>query len=229
MMISAPPRILLLNPNSSRASTAMMVTIAQRAARCGDGRMAACVRGHTARHAPAMIVDGPALNAAGREIAATARLLPPGIAGIVVAAFGDPGLGDLRARLRIPATGLAEASMREAALGGRRFGVATVTPGLVDAIAARAAALGLGGQFTGTRLTAQPAAALMGRPEALRTALAEAIEACRRDGAEVAIIGGGPLAAAARQLARHSTLPLIAPVPASVRAILTALGHRESA
>lgn len=218
------PRILLLNPNSRRASTAMMVAIAQRAARRADGRLAARILGHTARHAPAMITDAAALAAAGREVAAQARRLPPAIAGIIVGAFGDPGLAALRSALAIPVTGLAEASMREASRGGRRFGVATVTPGLVDAIAAEARSLGLASQFTGTRLTAQPPAALMGRPAALCAALARAVAACRGDGAEIVIIGGGPLAAAARQLAQHSPLPLIAPVPAAVRAILAAIG-----
>lgn len=60
-------------------------------------------------------------------------------------------------------------------------------------------------------------------------ALVDALEAaCRRaiaeGGAEALVIGGGPLAVAARELSGKLQVPLIEPVPAAVRLSLARLG-----
>lgn len=106
--------------------------------------------------------------------------------------------------------------MAEAAGQDRRFAVATTTPGLAAAIG-RAAA-GYGPLFRGVRLTPGDPAALTSDPAALQDALrrccAEAIEL---DGAEAVVIGGGPLAAAARALRPLFAVPIIEPVPPAVR------------
>ena len=57
--------------------------------------------------------------------------------GAIIGAFGDPATA-LREQRSIPVVGIAEAAMLEAAEGGRRFGVATTTPALVEIIAERA-------------------------------------------------------------------------------------------
>jgi len=72
----------------------------------------------------------------------------------------------------LPAVGIAESAMLEAADAGRRFGVATTTPDLADQINARARDLGLGGQYTGIRLTDGDPNAVVADPERLRAALA---------------------------------------------------------
>ena len=73
--------------------------------------------------------------------------------GIIVSAFGDPGLAELRHKVAIPVVGICEASMIEASQGGRRFGVATSTPDLIEAIGQRAHDLGLAHLYTGIRCT----------------------------------------------------------------------------
>mgnify|MGYP002721369423 FL=1 len=55
------------------------------------------------------------------------------------------------------------------------------------------------------------------RPEALVEALGLAVEACISDGARAVIIGGGPLARAARVLAPRFAVPIVEPVPAAAR------------
>jgi allantoin racemase len=123
--MTGPCRILLINPNSSAATTAMMVAIA---AACCEGR--ADVFGATAAHAPAMIVDAEALAASATEVVELGHAHRDNCHGIIVAAFGDPGAAELRATSVVPVIGIGEAAMREAAQGGRRFGIATVTPAL---------------------------------------------------------------------------------------------------
>jgi Asp/Glu/hydantoin racemase len=213
------PRILLINPNSSVATTEMMVGIAQAAA--AD----ACeIAGATARRAPPMIVEPEALAAAAAEVVEIAVSNDGRYDGFVVAAFGDPGLGEVRKRCRTPAVGIAESACREASAGGRRFGIATTTPALKAAIDQRVAVLGLSAQYTGLRLTSADPTELVRDGDRLRDALADAVRHCiNEDGAEAVIIGGGPLGEAARKLAPMFSIPIVAPIPAAVRSILAVL------
>lgn len=211
---AAVTSLLLINPNSSRATTEMMVTIAQAEA---GGRAEIC--GATARRGPSMIVTPDALAASAAEVVALGLEAPAD--GLIVSAFGDPGLDELRYRVAVPVVGICDAAMLEAAAGGRRFGVATTTPDLVAAIDAKGAAFGR--LYTGVRLTSGDPFALVADPEALTEALAAATAACFDDGAEAVIIGGGPLGQAAIALEHRLARPVIGPIPAAVRRLLRLL------
>lgn len=207
------PNILLINPNSSQATTDMMVCIAQDNAPVGY-----TVVGATAANGPSMIINEVELAAAAGEVEDTWRTAQVPHAGIIISAFGDPGVAQVRdASWPTPVVGICEASMLEASEGGRRFGVATVTPDLVAAIDAKAHELGLGALYVGVRLTPGEPRALTADPHALEQALSHAVQACLDDGAEAVIIGGGPLGQAALSLARRFDVPIIAPISAAVR------------
>jgi len=211
------PTILLINPNSSQATTDMMVRIAQ-----ADAPAGFTVVGATARGGPSMIVNETELQAAAVEVERVWRGTSEPYAGVIISAFGDPGVDQVRALIgagggTTPVVGICESSMLEAAEGGRRFGVATVTPELVDAIDAKARQLGLDGLYTGTRLTPGEPRALTANPQSLEDALAVATQQCLDEGAQAVIIGGGPLGQAAVSLARRFEMPLIAPISAAVR------------
>lgn len=213
-------RVLLINPNSSAQTTAMMVAIAQAAA--GSEIV---VEGATATRAPPMIVMAHELAAAGTEVAEIGSARAGTVSGIIVSAFGDPGLDELRRSISVPSVGICEASMIEAATGGRRFGVATVTPDLAVPIEARTRALGLLPLYTGIRLTPGDPIALARDPARLEKSLAEAVSECiESDGAEAVIIGGGPLGQAAIGIAHSFRQPVIAPIPAAVRLLCAKLG-----
>ncbi|MBS0449849.1 MAG: aspartate/glutamate racemase family protein [Proteobacteria bacterium] len=205
--------ILLINPNSSQTTTDMMVRIAQ-----AEAPAHYAIVGATAKGGPQMIVNESELRAAAQEVEHAWRAERSPHVGVIVSAFGDPGVELLRrASPGTPVVGICEASMFEAAEGERRFGVATVTPDLVDAIDAKARQLGLASLYTGVRLTPGDPRALTASPEALEDALAKAVQACLDDGAQAVIIGGGPLGQAAIGLARRLDAPLVAPIPAAVR------------
>jgi Asp/Glu/hydantoin racemase len=210
-------RILLINPNSLEATTAMMVDIAKSAAAAAGFDIV----GATATRAPQMIVSADTLDAAAPEVEEIADAHRNLCDGIIVAAFGDPGLAGIRSAMNLPAVGIGESSMLEAAEGGRRFGVATTTPLLEARIDALPDVLGLRSCYTGTRFADGDPHALMRDPALLRVALAGAVEACiSRDGAEAVIIGGGPLGEAARELQPMFTVPVIAPIPSAVKRII---------
>lgn len=201
--------LLLINPNTSRGTTAAMLEIA-RASVPGVP-----VRDLTARFGAPLITDEAALAEAAQAVLALAPEIGDA-AGVIVAAFGDPGLSALRTRIAVPVTGLAEAGMAEAGAGGRRFAVVTTTPDLVAAIARSAQAYGHGPAFIGTFLTPGDPHDVMAVPDRLVDALAEACARAVDGGAEAIIIGGGPLAVAARALAGSLAVRLVEPLPAAL-------------
>jgi allantoin racemase len=108
---------IVINPNSSQATTDMMVRIAQSAA--SDGVE---IIGATATKSPRMIAEPAALTASAAEVVEIGMRLAGSVAGIIVSAFGDPGMRDLQARVGVPVVGIAQSSMLEAASGDRRLG-----------------------------------------------------------------------------------------------------------
>jgi Asp/Glu/hydantoin racemase len=212
-------RILLINPNTSQTTTAQMVAIAVAVA--SDGVE---IVGATARRGPPMIVEADQLTAAAPGVIELGLSRARDVDGIIVSAFGDPGLAALRQQVHVPVVGIAEAAMLEAATEGRHFGVATVTPGLVEAIADRMRELGIAHLCTGIRLTPDDPLTLTPDPERLTEALAKAVsQSIRCDNAQAVVIGGGPLGQAAIDLMPRFTTPIIAPIPAAMRRMMRAI------
>ena len=212
-------QVLLINPNSNKATTDMMVRIAQSAAPEGVE-----VVGATASHGPMMIVDAAALAASAPQVVEIGLSMAKDVSGIIVSAFGDPGFAELKRRVAIPVVGIAQASMLLAAGNGRRFGVATTTPNLAAAINARVAELGVSHLYTGIRLTSGDPVKLAAEPERMAEALRHAVSECvELDKAEAVVIGGGPLGNAATALAPMFSIPVIAPIPAAVHRLMGSL------
>ena len=217
------PHILLINPNSSEATSEMMHAIALNAL---AGRLA--VKTVTASRAPSMIVTPEQLTASAAEVVELGTAHGRECAGIIVSAFGDPGLAELRRKVAVPVVGICEASMIEASEGGRRFGVATSTPELAEAIGQRAHDLGLAHLYTGIRCTAGDPVALAADPALLIEALAGAVGACiGEDGAQAVVIGGGPLGEAAKALRPRFGKPVLGPIPSAVERIVGLIGEAD--
>ena len=114
--------------------------------------------------------------------------------------------------------------MAEAGLNGRSFAVVTTVPKLVPRIASTAARHGHPG-YIGTWTTSGDPAALTADAALLEAALAKAIRRAVGSGrAEAVVIGGGPLATAARALSATAPVTLVEPIPAAVRLSLARLG-----
>jgi Asp/Glu/hydantoin racemase len=208
-------RLLLVNPNTNAATTVLMAGIARAAAPQGVS-----VEGATVTTGAPLITTPEALTVAAEAVLALVRAIADPPDGVIVAAFGDPGLDAARALLPCPVVGIAEAGMAAAAAHGR-FGVATTTPELVGSIHAMAERLGHAQRFTGTRVTAGDPHATMADPARLEDVLAQACLQCRdADGAAAVVIGGGPLAAVAQALSTRLAMPVIAPIPAAVDLLL---------
>lgn len=213
-------RILLINPNTSQATTQAMH---QLAVPCLPPQVQ--LHSVTAAEGAPMITTPEELDTAIAQVVALAQQWATRVDAVVIGAFGNPGLAQLQALLTVPVVGIGEAAMREAARGGRPFGVATTTPQLRDSIDAAVAALGLAGAFTGCQIPCDAPLALAQQPLLQDAQLAKAVQACiQEDGAQAVVIGGGPLADSVPRLAPLFAVPVISPVEAAVRTALVALG-----
>lgn len=208
--------VLLVNPNTNEDTTALMADIAGREL-AGSGYE---LRAVTARSGPRMILDSGALAEAATEVCRTVHeILASGqgsrVAGVVVAAFGDPGRGRLARELGIPVVGIGQASILAAARGGRRFGMATTTPRLVSSLERLADEHAEAGLFCGVETTAAGPLQLATDPEEQFVQLQSAALRSWAAGARAVIIAGGPLSEAARRLATGGAVEIIEPIPSA--------------
>lgn len=211
------PRNAFLNPNTNKKTTLMLTEICN-----GVAAGQAVFEGHTMLTGPQIMADETALSAAGRQIVAIGQnIAAHGADGLLISGFGDPGLSDLRERVRVPVTGIAEAGIAEAAEENRRFSIITTTPELCDAIRRKVE------QCTAARLLASIRVKIgdlertMSDIKIMSDALLALATKCTdQDRAEAILLGGGPLSPAARQIAAHVPVSIIDPVVAGARRAL---------
>lgn len=216
-----PIRVALLNPNTRVQATQAMLAAACRVAPPGVH-----LEGRTLTQGEPLIASADSLaRAADGVVARAPALMAEGFDGLIVAGFGDPGLERLKASWGAAVTGLGEAGIREAAEGGRRYAIVTVTPGLHASLVQAAHLHAPPSQFAGVRYTRGRPEDLVDKPDDLLTALMEACQAAvRLDGAESIVIGGGPLATAADDLSKQLDVRVVNPVGAAVRLVCAKMG-----
>ena len=103
--------IVLVNPNTNMAITGRMVAIARKHLEPGFSLEAT-----TAASGAQLIVNEDQLRVAAQAIAPALAATSDGV---IVSAFGDPGVDELRKQLTQPVVGIAESAMREAGRGER--------------------------------------------------------------------------------------------------------------
>lgn len=211
-MRGAARTVRLVNPNSNAQATARMLAAARD---CAPAWMT--IESRTTAASPPLIVDEAGAAVAEAAVVAEAAATGDHGDGVILSAFVDPGIDRLRRTLGVPVVGIGEAALREAAAIGR-FSVVMTTPGLVAMVCRYAAALGVADRLVSVPGTTGDPATLMADAGRLLAALDALVrQAVARDGAEAVVIGGGPLADAARTLAAAAPVPLVEPVPAAVR------------
>ena len=207
------PRLLLLNPNITVAVTTLMLKEAQRVASPGtelvpvtvrfgaqyiEGRVEAAIAGHA-------VLDALAEHA-------------PGCDGAIVAAFGDPGLHAAKEMLDIPVIGISEAAFLTAHLLGNRHAIVCLTKRHATWYRECAMEHGLDRRLVAVHPLKVPVQDITQAKEKARD---ELLKLCHRavvdDDAEVIIVGGGPLAGLARDLASEIPVPIVDGVSAAVR------------
>lgn len=217
-------KLLLVNPNITDRITAIMLEEALRSAAPGTQLQAVSApfgTQYVENRAEAAIASHAVLDAIathGSDCDA-----------VVVAAFGDPGVEAARELFDMPVVGISEAAFHMAWLLGRRYSVVCLTPRLRTWYLECAHDAGLDGRLASVRALPRLDADITEARDAARDAL---LEQCRRavedDQAEVLIIGGGPLAGVAREIAHLLPVPVLDGVSCGVRLAEALVGLRPA-
>ena len=206
-------KLLVINPNISDSVTALIQAEAESSALAGTQL--------TVLTAPFGVAYIETRFEALIGAYATAQLAAEHHAGhdaVIVAAFGDPGLGALREALPVPVLGLTESALASACLLGHRFSIIAISQRIQAWYREVVEANGLVGRLASIRALDRPLASIGNvqgeHAEALR-ALCE--RAVAEDGAEVIILAGAPLAGLARSLRGQLPVPVVDGVSSAVK------------
>lgn len=225
-MSEASRQILIVNPNSNRMTTEMLL----RAGNPSAQRFGLTLRGATAAQGPRMIIDPIALAQSAETTIATALDAVDGhpTRGIVIGAFGDPGLRRLRKLSGLPVVGIGASAIAAAAAQGK-FAIATTTSELSSALDDLVAETAPEADYVGTFLTPGDPESLAATPDLMLEALERAVDSAVTSGARAVVIGGGPLSDSARRLAARTDVRIIEPMPSAIAAIAALLDSDRTA
>ena len=206
-------RLLMLNPNTSETVTALIDTEARAAA--GPQTIISSLtaqRGvpYIATRAEAVIGGAVAL-----EMIAECH---GDFDAVVIAAFGDPGLGGARELFPLPVIGLAEAGMLTACMLGRSFSIVTFASQLAPWYQECVEWHGLQGRCGGIN-SLEGSFTSIGEVQREKESLLVdlALQAIERDKSDVIVLAGTPLAGLARRVADRVPVPVIDCVAAAVK------------
>ena len=206
-------KLLLVNPNITAQITRTMLDEALRSAAPGTEVFAATAAFGTQyveNRAEAAIAAHAVLDAVAEHCA--------GCDAVIVAAFGDPGVEAVRELFDLPVVGISEAAFHMAWLLGRRYSVVCLTARLRTWYIECAQQIGLDGRLASVRALPVSIGDITAAKAQAREAL---LEQCRlaieQDQAEVIVVGGGPLAGLAREIAGELPVPVIDGVSCAVR------------
>jgi Asp/Glu/hydantoin racemase len=206
-------RLLVINPNISDSVTALIEAEARRSAGSGTEL--------TMLTAPFGVAYIETRFEALIGAYATAQLAAehyPSHDAVIIAAFGDPGLGGLREALPVPVLGLTESALASACLLGHRFSIIAISQRIQAWYREVVEANGLIGRLASIRALDRQLASIgtvQDEHEAALLALCES--AVDTDGAEVIVLAGAPLAGLARRLRGKLPVPVVDGVSSAVR------------
>ncbi|MSP68404.1 MAG: hypothetical protein EXQ96_10030 [Alphaproteobacteria bacterium] len=216
------PTLLVLNPNASADMTAAIDRIARQAA----GERASI----ETRYNPAgpHVIETPADRIACVPGALEAiRNVGLAFDAVVLACFGDPGIEEVRAAVKVPVTGIGVSSFLQASMIGR-FAIVSPRPGTPERFKALTERLGIADRFVGTYNTGLPVAAFEAdAAETYATLLAHARRAVA-DGAECLLFGCAGIADQVARIQAEVGVACIASVAAGVAQALACLSHRPA-
>ena len=148
------------------------------------------------------------------------------VVAIIVSAFSDPGLTELRREVDIPVFGIGEEVYHAAAEGNRKFAIITITsnPGLLKTFEDKARSLGYEDLYQGVRVTEGDVDDLVASPTVMETELIVAVnKSITLDSAGAVIIGCGPCSPAGLRIQKYFDVPVEVAVTAAVRAAMKAI------
>jgi Asp/Glu/hydantoin racemase len=203
-------KLLVINPNISDDVTALIESEALRSASPGT-ELVVRTAGHGVEYIETRFESLIAAGAVAEVIAEyTGEVDGSPIDGVVVAAFGDPGMPALKELTDVPVVGITEAALCAAALQGHRFSIIAISdrirPWYLDCVER----FGLGGRLASIRSINESLNGIGSVQQDFKeTLLALSRQAVAEDGADVVILAGAPLAGLARDLRGQIPVPVV--------------------
>jgi allantoin racemase len=223
-------KLLVINPNISEDVTALIETEALRSA-SQDTELVVRTAGHGVEYLETRFESLIAAGAVAEIIAEYTGQID----GVVVAAFGDPGMPALKELTDVPVIGITEAALCAAALQGHRFSIIAISdrirPWYLDCVER----FGLGGRLASIRSINETLNGIGSVQQDFKeTLLALSRQAVAEDGADVVILAGAPLAGLARELRGQIPVPVVDGISAGIRVAEAVVGlqsgpHRAGA
>lgn len=217
--MSAPRRLLLINPNTSVSTTERLVQVL-----APTLPSAWVLDAHTAGFGASYIACEASHAVAAHALLEvwSAQTALASADAVLIGCFGDPGLFALRECSACPVTGLAEASFIQAAMHGP-FAIVTGGERWRSMLQRLAQSLGYGQQLVHIETVAPSGAELLADPDMALRCLSQACEQAARPGVKAIILGGAGLAGYAQALQAHIKLPLIDSAQAGLKVLIKGL------
>jgi len=208
-----PPRLLVINPNISTSVTDLIEAEARQCCRA-DTQLTM----RTAHSGVAYIETRFEAMLGAYAAAEIAAQDGANHDAVVVAAFGDPGVLELREILSVPVVGLTEAALSTACLLGQRIAIIAISQRIQAWYREVVQRCGLEGRLASIRALDKPLASVGSiQEDHAQALLALALTAVEVDGADVLILAGAPLAGLAREVADQLPVPVVDGVSCAIR------------
>ena len=206
-------KLLLINPNTSDSVSDLIRAEAERSAAPGTQ-----IEVLTAPFGVAYIETRFEALIGAYAAAELAALHHERFDAVIVAAFGDPGLAGLREALPCPVTGLTESALASASLLGQRFSIVAISQRIRAWYRETVQHIGLEGRLASIRGLDEPLADIGNVQGDQGERLVKLAERCvDKDGADVIVLAGAPLAGLARNLRSRLPVPAVDGVSSAVR------------
>lgn len=211
-------KLLVINPNISEDVTALIEAEALRSASPGT-EIVVQTAGHGVEYIETRFESLIAAGAVAEIIAEhCAGPSSEQVDGVVVAAFGDPGMPALKELADVPVIGITEAALCAAALQGQRFAIIAISDRIKAWYQDCVDHFGLSSRLVSIRSINESLNAIGSvQTDFKETLLALSRQAVAEDGADVVILAGAPLAGLARELAGQIPVPVVDGISAGVR------------
>lgn len=218
--MSARPRILLVNGNSSQSVTDRLGGLAMAAAPQLEFR-------------PCTPQGGPAYVSTPEDVALAAQKVVETIAlstqsdepdGCIIACFGEPGLLEARRRFAFPIVGMAEASMLTAMQLGENFAILTLGEHWPTMLRDLVKLYGVQDRCVGIERIEGTPFELIADPEGAAESVTAAAKKC---GAPIVIVGGAALTGLASAIGPLEGVRLVDCLQASIAQVVALTAYRR--
>ncbi|MEZ2391492.1 aspartate/glutamate racemase family protein [bacterium RCC_150] len=214
-------KLLVINPNISEDVTALIDAEARRSAGL-DTELIVRTAGHGVEYIEtrfeALVAAGAVAEIIAEYSGGTNTHAAGQVDGVIVAAFGDPGMPALKELCDVPVIGITEAALCAAALQGQRFSIIAISDRITAWYRDCVEHFGLGSRLASIRSINQSLNGIGSvQHDFKETLLALSRQAVAEDGADVVILAGAPLAGLARELEGQIPVPVVDGISAGIR------------